>query len=46
LQTAALVAWNGDPRNIPAAQAAFAHRARMNALAARGEWTPELDQAA
>lgn len=46
LQTAALVAWGGDPANIPAAQAAFLHRARMNALAATGDWSAELDKAA
>lgn len=46
LQTAALVAWNGEDANVPAAQAAFTHRARMNALAAVGEYKPELDLAA
>ena len=46
LQTAALMAWNGEAQNVPAAQAAFAHRARMNSLASLGEWTPELDAAA
>ncbi len=46
LQTAALMAWGGEARNVPAAQAAFAHRARMNALAARGQWTAALDRAA
>jgi fructose-bisphosphate aldolase class I len=46
LQNAALLAWGGDARNIPQAQAAFAHRAKMNALAAAGEWTPEQDRAA
>jgi fructose-bisphosphate aldolase class I len=46
LQTAALIAWGGDARNVPQAQAAFTHRARMNALAAAGEWSPELDKAA
>ena len=46
LQTAALMAWNGKDENVPAAQAAFAHRAKMNALAALGEWKPELDVAA
>jgi fructose-bisphosphate aldolase, class I len=46
LQTAALMTWAGDPLNVPAAQGAFAHRARMNSLAALGKWTPELDQAA
>lgn len=46
LQTAALLAWNGKAENVPAAQKAFAHRARMNALASSGEWKPELDLAA
>ena len=46
LQTAALMTWAGDARNVPAAQAAFAHRAKMNSLAALGKWTPELDKAA
>ncbi|MBL8599714.1 MAG: fructose-bisphosphate aldolase class I [Devosia sp.] len=46
LQTAALLAWGGDARNLAPAQAAFAHRAKMNALAAQGEWAPELDRAA
>jgi fructose-bisphosphate aldolase class I len=46
LQTAALIAWNGEDANVPAAQAAFAHRAHMNSLAALGQWRPELDLAA
>lgn len=46
LQTAALLAWNGDPNNVPAAQQAFTHRARMNALASLGQWERDLDQAA
>ena len=46
LQTAALLTWNGKAENVAAAQKAFAHRARMNALASAGEWAPELDQAA
>jgi fructose-bisphosphate aldolase class I len=46
LQNAALLAWGGEPGNVPRAQDAFAHRARMNALAATGEWAPELDRAA
>jgi len=46
LQTAALVAWNGEEGNVPRAQAAFTHRARMNSLAALGQWQPELDKAA
>ncbi len=46
LQNAALLTWGGEARNVPAAQRAFAHRARMNALASRGEWRRELDLAA
>ena len=46
LQTAALLAWGGEAANVPAAQAAFAHRARMNALAASGQWREDLDRAA
>ena len=46
LQTAALLAWAGEPANVPAAQAAFAHRARMNSLAATGDWRADLDRAA
>jgi len=46
LQAAALKAWSGREENEAAGQAAFAHRARMNALAASGKWTDELEQAA
>ena len=45
LQASALAAWGGDEANAEASQAAFAHRARMNALAAAGEWSAELEQA-
>jgi fructose-bisphosphate aldolase, class I len=44
LQQSALQAWGGDAANAEAAQAAFAHRARMNALAVAGEWSAELEQ--
>ncbi len=44
LQASALAAWGGDPANADAAQAAFVHRARMNALAAAGEWRKEAEQ--
>ena len=44
LQASALAAWGGDPANAEAAQAAFTHRARMNALAAAGEWSAGLEQ--
>ena len=46
LQTAALLAWNGDPQNVPAAQRAFTHRARMNGLASLGKWEGRLEKAA
>ena len=44
LQASALEAWQGDPANTEAAQSVFIHRARMNSLAARGEWSAELEQ--
>lgn len=46
LQAPALTAWGGNPANVAAAQRAFAHRARMNGLAATGKWEPQLEQAA
>lgn len=46
LQAAALSAWRGDNANVGAAQRAFAHRARMNSLAAKGEWDRTLEKAA
>ena len=46
LQHAAMMAWGGEAANVPAAQAAFTHRARMNSLASLGKWMPELDRAA
>jgi fructose-bisphosphate aldolase class I len=45
LQQSTLAAWAGDPGNAEAAQAAYAHRARMNSLAAAGEWSAELEEA-
>ncbi len=39
LQAAPLKAWSGKSENRQAAQAAFSHRARMNGLAALGEWS-------
>lgn len=46
LQAAALKAWSGKTANVTAGQAAFAHRARMNGLAARGGWKRELERQA
>ena len=44
LQASALEAWGGESENVEAGQAAFAHRAHMNALAAAGEWSAEREQ--
>ena len=46
LQAAALQAWKGKAENVAAAQRAFSHRAKMNALAAMGRWKPEMEKAA
>lgn len=46
LQASALEAWAGKDENIAAGQRAFAHRARMNGLAATGGWKKELEKAA
>jgi len=45
LQQAALKAWGGATDNVPAAQAAFLHRAKMNGLAAKGAWSKDLETA-
>ena len=44
LQAAPLKAWGGKPENIAAGQAAFNHRARMNGLAALGEWEADMEK--
>jgi fructose-bisphosphate aldolase class I len=44
LQASALGVWGGNAANMEAAQAAFTHRARMNSLAAAGDWSAELEQ--
>lgn len=46
LQQAALLAWGGKSENVKAGQAAFTHRARMNGLAAKGEWGTEDEREA
>ena len=46
LQNVALRTWAGRRENFTAARQAFAHRARMNSLAAIGEWSNDLDRAA
>ena len=40
LQAAPQAAWSGKVENLDKGQAAFAHRALMNSLAALGKWTP------
>ena len=46
LQAAPQKAWSGKSDNVPAGQQAFSHRARMNGLAAMGEWKADLEKAA
>jgi fructose-bisphosphate aldolase, class I len=43
LQAAPQKAWAGKAENVPAGQRAFIHRARMNSLASKGEWTADLE---
>jgi fructose-bisphosphate aldolase class I len=45
LQAAPQKAWSGKAENVSAAQKAFEHRARMNGLASKGQWKPELEKA-
>ena len=44
LQAAPLRQWRGNADNVPAAQAALRHRARMNGAATTGTWSPEMEQ--
>src|SRR6266566_7322873 len=46
LQAAPQKAWSGKAENVAAGQRAFTHRARMNALASRGEWDTGLEKKA
>jgi fructose-bisphosphate aldolase, class I len=46
LQAAPQKAWSGKSENVAAAQRAFSHRARMNGLAALGEWKSDLEKKA
>jgi fructose-bisphosphate aldolase class I len=46
LQAQPLKAWGGDAHNVEAAQAALAHRARMNGLARNGEWSSAMEDSA
>jgi fructose-bisphosphate aldolase, class I len=44
LQQASLKAWRGSAANVPAAQAALAHRGRMNGLAALGKYSASMEK--
>jgi fructose-bisphosphate aldolase class I len=44
LQQPSLKAWKGQAANVPAAQAALAHRAKMNGLAALGRYSADLER--
>jgi fructose-bisphosphate aldolase class I len=46
LQQPALKAWKGSAANVAPAQALLLHRARMNGLAAMGQYNPELEKKA
>lgn len=46
LQAAPQKAWAGKAENVPNAQRAFAHRARMNGLATLAQWQPDLEKKA
>src|ERR1700726_2330659 len=46
LQAAPQKAWSGKAENVTAGQRAFSHRARMNALASKGEWKADLEKKA
>ena len=46
LQHAPQKAWAGKAENVAAAQRAFTHRAKMNGLAALGQWKADLEKKA
>jgi len=46
LQNPALNTWKGQSANVGAAQKAFHHRAKMNGLAAKGEWQAGIERQA
>jgi fructose-bisphosphate aldolase class I len=46
LQAAALKAWLGKEENVPAAQRAYYHRAKMNSAARSGMYAPEMEREA
>ncbi len=46
LQAPSLKAWKGEPANVEAGSAAFLHRAKLNAAAARGEYSSAMEAVA
>ncbi len=44
LQDYAMKIWQGNEKNIPAAQKAFFHRAKLNSLAATGKYAPTMEE--
>ena len=46
LQAAPLKAWGGSSENMKAAQDAYYHRAKVTSAARRGEYTPDMEEAA
>lgn len=46
LQASALNAWGGKAENVPAAQAAFNHRAKLTSAARDGVYDPEMENTA
>lgn len=44
LQAAPQKAWSGRPENVPAAQAAYYHRAKVTSAARRGAYSPAMEQ--
>jgi fructose-bisphosphate aldolase class I len=46
LQHAPQTIWKGKSENVAAAQRAFSHRAKMNGLAALGQWKADLEKKA
>src|SRR5512137_2666075 len=43
LQHAPQTTWKGKAENVAAAQRAFSHRAKMNGLAALGQWKADME---
>lgn len=46
LQQSALNTWVGKTENVPAAQDAFFHRAKLNGLASKGEYSESMEKVA